>query len=149
MLSLLRRVLSCRAQLIAQMRDATYSPSPLLNILHDPTLLSAGSTDSLRGGSRRPSRSPGRRREHRTPIVAAAALAEEERQANHLKSLLRVSGDRLEYEMRRADEAVARADFAERQEREALRRARAAEAENERIQAESVHLERDMRNYQM
>lgn len=131
------------------MRDATYSPSPLLNILHDPTLLSAGSTDSLRGGSRRPSRSPGRRREHRTPIVAAAALAEEERQANHLKSLLRVSSDRLEYEMRRADEAVARADFAERQEREALRRARVAEAENERIQAASVSLERDMRNYQM
>ncbi|KJA29032.1 hypothetical protein HYPSUDRAFT_128758 [Hypholoma sublateritium FD-334 SS-4] len=130
------------------MRDATYSPSPLLNILHDPTLLSAGSTENLRG-SRRPSRSPGRRREHRTPIVAAAALAEEERQANHLKSLLRISGDRLEYEMRRADEAVARADSAERQEREALRRARAAEVENERIQAESVRLERDMRNYQM
>jgi hypothetical protein len=135
--------------LISQMRDATYSPSPLLRVLHDPTLLSSGSTENLRKDGRRPSRSPGRRREHRSPYLAVAAIAEEQRQANHLKSLLHTSGDRLEQEMHRADEAVARADFAERQEREALVRAKVAEAERERQENESIRLERDMREYQI
>ncbi|KAF8967848.1 hypothetical protein BDZ97DRAFT_1916433 [Flammula alnicola] len=141
--------LSSGDDLMAQMREATYSPSPLLRILNDPTLLSSESAEDLRRNRRRPSRSPGRRREHRSPLVAAIAIAEEERQANHLKALLRSSGDRLEYEMRRADDATARASFAERQESEALARAKAAEAENERMEIESMRLERDSRNYQI
>lgn len=133
---------------MAQAREATYSPSPLLRILQDPSLMPSGSTENLRKGHKRPSHSP-RRREHRTPIVTAIAIAEEERHGKHLKALLRSSSDHLEHEIRRANDATVRADFAERREREALARAEDAEIARDTLQDERMHLEKDTREYQM
>lgn len=135
-----------RIDLLDQVRRATYSPSPLVRILQDPTILPMKPAESKK--EQRTHRAS-RQREHRSPMVAAIAIAEEERHAKQLKALLRSSGDRLEYETRRAEDAIARADYAERQEKEALARARAAELAKEQMQIESTRLERDMRNYQL
>lgn len=47
-------------------------------------------------------------------MVLALALAEEERQNKHLKSLLSTTGERMEYETRRADQAEAQAAHTDR-----------------------------------
>lgn len=133
---------------MAQAREATSSPSPLIRILHDPSLMPSGSVENLRKEHKRPSQSP-RRREHRAPVVAAIAIAEEERHAKHLKALLRSSSDHLERETRRAEDATVRAEFAERREREALARAETAEAGRDALQTERMRLENDTRGYQM
>lgn len=139
------------ADLMAQVHQATYSPSPSRRILEDPSLVLVEPSERSKEKSThsRKSRSPKRRAEHRSLVVAAFAIAEEERQGKHLKSLLRTSAERLEQEMRRTAEATMRADFAERREQEALQRANDAEANNERLQQEITSLERDMRRYQM
>uniref|UniRef100_A0A8H8CPU6 Uncharacterized protein n=1 Tax=Psilocybe cubensis TaxID=181762 RepID=A0A8H8CPU6_PSICU len=134
--------------IIAQAREATLSPSPLMRILHDPSLIPSGSVENLKKGHKRPSRSP-RRREHRAPVVAAIAIAEEERHAKHLKGLLRASSDQLERETRRADDAMVRAEFAERGERDARIRAEVAEAARNALEDERMRLENDARDYQM
>lgn len=82
-------------------------------------------------------------------MVAAMAIAEEERQASQLKSLLQATGDRLEHEMRRAEEATARADFTDRQAHELLARARDAELEKVKMKEEMVRMERETRNLQI
>ncbi|KAF8161185.1 hypothetical protein B0H34DRAFT_699808 [Crassisporium funariophilum] len=133
--------------MLAQVREATDSPSPLIRILQDPHILPTRSNNNVKKERRRPSRSP--HREHKSDVVIALALAEEERQANHLKALLRSSADRLEYEIRRADEATARADFSERREREAVARATSAEAAKEEKRTESIQAEKDTRSYQV
>lgn len=45
--------------------------------------------------------------------MLSLVLVEEERQAHHMKAVLRSTGDRLEYEVRRADQAELRAACAE------------------------------------
>ena len=81
--------------------------------------------------------------------MAAIAIAEEEKQSRQLKSLLRSSGERLEYEIRRADDAVLRAEIAEREEKAYLAKAKAAEAEKEELRRTSNELEGEVRTYQM
>ena len=140
---------------MAQVREATYSPSPLIKILQDPTLMPTKSMreslqkpEPIQGGGKRPSHTPSPRREHkpRSPFVAAIAIMEEERQAQHLKSLLRASADRLEQEMRRADDASVRAQYSELREADALSRAKAAEKSKEEMREENIRMERDMRD---
>lgn len=82
-------------------------------------------------------------------MVAAMAIVEEERQSNQLKSLLQATGDRLEHEMHRAEEATARADFTERQAHELLSRARAAELEKAKMKEDMIRMERETRNLQI
>ncbi|CAA7259110.1 unnamed protein product [Cyclocybe aegerita] len=133
--------------IVAQVREATYSPSPLLRILQDPSLQPSEPGEKERKEKRRrPSRSP--RREHRAEMVAAIAIAEEERETKRLKALLRVSGDRLEHEIRRADDALARLEASERNERELEARIRRLEAENDELHRHTVRAERDARDYQ-
>ncbi|KAF9566676.1 hypothetical protein CPC08DRAFT_733402 [Agrocybe pediades] len=74
---------------------------------------------------------------------------EEERQAQHLKHLLRVSADRLEQEMRRADDANLKAQFLELREQEVLSRVKAVEKLNLELREEVLRLERDTREAQM
>lgn len=120
--------------IVSRIREATFSPSPLFRILHDPTILPPDSPDYPRSRrDRNPGSSHRRSRERRTEIIAAIAIAEEEKQSRELKSLLRITGERLEYEIKRADAATVRADIAERQEKIYLARARTAEAEKEDI----------------
>jgi len=133
---------------IAQLREATNSPSTITRLLQDPTLLSQESAENLKERKLK-SRSRSRQKEHRSPLVAAIAIAEEEKRAKQLKSLLRESGELLEYEMRRAEEAMARADFAERREREALARAKAAEDARFEMENEALRVERELRHHQI
>lgn len=134
-----------RLDLLRQVREAKYSPSPVTRILQDPTLFNASSSP----GDPKKRHKSRERRTHRTPMVAAMAIAEEERQASHLKSLLQATGDRLEHEMRRAEEATARADFTDRQAHELLERARVAEIERAKMKEEMVRMERETRNLQI
>lgn len=133
--------------IVSQIREATFSPSPLIRILHDPTILPPDSSDYQRSRRDRNHNSSHRRR--RTEVIAALAIAEEEKQSRQLKSLLRMSGERLEYEIKRADAATVRADMAERQEKIYRAKARTAEAEKEEIGRMCNELERELRNYQV
>jgi flagellar biosynthesis/type III secretory pathway protein FliH len=142
-----------RHDVIAQLREVTHSPSPLSRFLQDPAILEL--SKSKQKGHRRSSRS----RERRTPSITTLALVEEERQVNHLKVLLGSASDRLEYEIRRADEAEARAQYAEMRAKDATTQLVAAEtakrgaeagsqqlsADNKRYQIQFEHLEREMK----
>ncbi|GBE82857.1 hypothetical protein BKA93DRAFT_521121 [Sparassis latifolia] len=106
--------------LLQEIHDITYSPTPVTQFLHDPDLLSAvhrhvrqESTLSL--GDRRTDNRAHADRTHGgagardTANALTVVLGEEEREAHRLRRLLREAGERLEYEMRRADDVEARA----------------------------------------
>jgi len=126
---------------VAHARQAIDSPSPLVRLLDDPTLFPKTSKRDMK----RKGRSP----DHRSTIVAELALKEEERQAIHLKSLLRTSTNQLEEEMRRAEEANMRADFAECREKATASRLQTVESERDQARRDSNRFQRDLNNYQM
>lgn len=147
-----QRSLILRSHIVSQIREATYSPSPLIRILHDPSILPPQSLDyakPLRDDRRNRAPRPRRGREHRTEVIAALAIAEEEKHSRQLKTLLRDSAERLEYEIRRADAATQRAEIAERQEKAYLARAESTEREKDELRKVCNGLERDLRNYQI
>ncbi|KAF9049826.1 hypothetical protein BJ165DRAFT_1454083 [Panaeolus papilionaceus] len=141
--------------IVMQGRVASASPSPLIRILQDPSLLSRRRSKekiedskaeiSKKDRARKASRSP--RREHRSQVVVALAIAEEERQASHLKSLLRTSTDRLETEMRNSRDAKMHAEFCELREKDALTRANRAETERESMRVDKNKAERAANEY--
>ena len=135
-----------------ELREATASPTPLGEFLRDPAVLTTllghkkprrGSTSSShRERLREHSRERSREREHGTKdarrdkkskdtsdtsSILTLVLAEEERQAHRLKAVLRSTGERLDYEMRRADVAEQRARTAEGHTREVQLRVAAAD----------------------
>lgn len=77
------------------------------------------------------------------------ALVEEERQVNHLKALLRNASDRIEYEIRRADEAEARADYAEQRAKDVAASVAAAEAAKRQAEVLAEQASSENRRYQM
>lgn len=99
----------------------------LSQFLQDPTII-----EMSRARSKGRTRSP--RRERRSPSIMTLALIEEERQANHLKALLRSATDRIEYEIRRAEQAEVRAHYAVMREKEL--EANFATSDHSRRQAE-------------
>lgn len=152
---------SGRYDVMHELREATSTPSPLGEFLRDPAVLTAlmGHKKTRRGSTssshRDRERDREREREHEhsrerdypakeprrktkdtsdTSSILTLVLAEEERQAHHLKAVLRNTGERLDYEMRRADQAELRARTAEGHSREVA--LRIATAENGRHQAE-------------
>ena len=131
---------------IAQVHEATNSPSTITRLLQDPTILPQGSAEDLNKERKHRSRSHSR---HRSPLIAAIAIAEEEKRAQQLKVLLRGSSERLEYEMQRAEEATARAAFAELQEREAFARAKTAQDAKFEMEMEATRVERELRSHQI
>lgn len=148
-----RRSLTCISfDIITRVRDVNVTDSltcpgtPLIRIIREPSRRSRSKSSSKKEHSRRPSRSP-----HPSPLVVALQLVEEERQANQLKSLLRGTSDRdrIEQEVRRADDACGRAQFAERREKEALGRATAAEKARQELEDENVQLLQESRRFQM
>ena len=109
--------------LVSQVHEAAYSPSPLVGLLQDPYVVRSLARRSRSRSSRRPSTSgPDRDRredkENDSMSVLTVVLAEEERQVNHLRGLLRTTADRLEDERVRANQAENRADFNESRVRE-------------------------------
>ncbi|TEB38407.1 hypothetical protein FA13DRAFT_1752028 [Coprinellus micaceus] len=73
------------------------------------------------------------------------AFVEEHRQASELSAL----ESRLSAEMRRAEEAVARAEYAERREKDALATVARLEAQRKKLDEEAVAIESSSRNYQV
>lgn len=144
-----------RYDVVQHVRDAADCPSPLNLFLRDPNVLEKlskpSSSSSSRKGSRPPTRSPSPRRKPGvgTSSLITLVLAEEERQAHHLKSILRTSSERLENEIRRADEANARAQFAEARALEATTRANSADATRHQLELDLTRAAETIKRYQM
>jgi chromosome segregation ATPase len=144
---------------VSQVHEAAYSPSPLVGLLQDPYVVrSLARRRSRSRSSRRPSTSAtaperGRRedKENDSMSVLTVVLAEEERQVNHLRALLRTTAERLEDERVRANQAENRADFNESRVRELQMKFTNSEAtkhsadlETERARDESHRLKMQM-----
>ncbi|KAF9012417.1 hypothetical protein BDQ17DRAFT_700787 [Cyathus striatus] len=130
--------------MLAQVIEATNSPSPLSRILQDPAL---SIPRPRRKKSERSSRSP--RREHRSPLVVAMTLLEEERQANHLKALLRQACERIEQEMLKTDQALSRADSAETRALEATLKVTTLENAKRHAEGESMRRDCQVKEYEI
>ena len=141
----------------SQVQEATYTPSPLVGLLQDPHVVRSLTRRRSRSRSaRRPSTSgPDRDRredkENDSMNVFTVVLAEEERQVNHLRALLRTTAERLEDERVRANQAENRADFNESRVRELQMKLTNSEAtkhsadlETERARDESHRLKMQM-----
>ncbi|CCL99868.1 uncharacterized protein FIBRA_01893 [Fibroporia radiculosa] len=158
---------SGRYDVMHELRDATSSPSPLGEFLRDPVVLT-----TLMGTRKKPRRSASSQREHSrdressgrestgkesrkkskdsdTSSILTLVLAEEERQAHHLKAILRSTGDRLEFEMRRADQAESRARIAESHAREVALRVAAAETARHQAELDAARAREEIKRYQM
>ena len=132
--------------IITQIREATSAPSPLTSYLKDPAVISA--LDASDGtGSHRHSSSSSRSR--RSSSILGVVLAEEERQAHHLKSMLRSTGDRLDREMRRANQAVTRAEQSEARVRELTSRVTAAESGKHYAELEASSAQEEIKRHQL
>lgn len=145
-----------RFDLVSQVRDACFTSSPLADILQDP-YLSRSLTATRPRASRRPSTSTLERSRSRTrkddrsdaSSVLTIVLAEEERQGNHLKSLLRSAGDRLDTEIRRADQAESRVQFSESRALELQMRLSSSDASRHQAELDSARSKEELRRYQM
>jgi len=137
---------------IAQVREASLSPSPLAELLQDPLLIK--SLTRPRRASRRPStpsieRSRKDDRDSDTTSVLTIVLAEEERQGNHLKALLRITGERLDAELRRAEQAESRAEYSETRLRELQIRLSSTDVARHQAELEAARLKEEVKRYRM
>lgn len=139
-----------QTDIIAQIREATSAPSPLNSYLKDPTVINAiDSPEGSRSRSQRHSSSSTRSREPRTSTILGLVLAEEEKQAHKLKSLLRSTGDRLDREIRRANQAVSRAEHAESRVHELTARVSKAESSKYVVELEASRAKEEIKRYQL
>ncbi|KAI0318454.1 hypothetical protein OF83DRAFT_1242236 [Amylostereum chailletii] len=163
------------ASLMARVREMTATPTPLGEFLQDPDLLNAYAKASSSERSR-PSRSrSGLSRErhdrhsdrdqdrseressgkskprHRsdTNSMISIILAEGERQAHHLKTMLRITSERLESETRKADTSETRATLAEIRERESKSRAQVAEQGMHNAQLDAARAREETKRFQL
>ncbi|TCD62794.1 hypothetical protein EIP91_006386, partial [Steccherinum ochraceum] len=124
--------LSCGFDVWNELREAADSPTPLAELLHDPIALRSlighkksrrpsgasstrehGTSSTSKGEKSDRDRDRKKDKDSDSSSILTLVLAEEERQAHHLKALLRSTGERLENETRRADQAERRATAAE------------------------------------
>ncbi|THH21346.1 hypothetical protein EW146_g208 [Bondarzewia mesenterica] len=154
---------SSRIDLMTQLREAATTPTPLTELLQDPdavrTLTKSSSREYHRRTTSPPRDGEGSRKgkeggRRRTSAAAANSmlslvLAEEERQVQHLKEMLRITGDRLEHEARRADQAESRATLVEVRAREANARAAAAEQAQHHSEIDAAKAREETKRYQM
>lgn len=139
-----------RTDIIAQIREATSAPSPLTGYLKDPAFISAiDEPESSRSRSQRHSSSSSRSREPRSSSILGIVLAEEEKQAHKLKSLLRSTGDRLDREIRRANQAVSRAEHAESRVHELSARVSKAESTKYVVELEAARAKEEIKRNQL
>jgi hypothetical protein len=83
----------------------------------------------------------------RRPSTKGRRSQQEEEQNARLRTLLRNTSDRLEYETTRADEAVARATYAENQALERFTRLKEFESRNTQITSELQRSQREAETY--
>ncbi|KAG6375453.1 hypothetical protein JVT61DRAFT_3011 [Boletus reticuloceps] len=140
------------SDIIAQIREATSAPSPLTSYLKDPAVINAIDSPEAKGShsrSQRHSSSSTRSRAPRSSSILGLVLAEEEKQAHKLKSLLRSTGDRLDREMRRANQAVSRAERAESRVHELSARVSNAESSKYVVELEAARAREEIKRYKI
>lgn len=139
-----------RIDVMAQIRAATMTPTPLKELLKDPAFLNAlHNTDGKKKSHRQSSSSQHHEPRYSTSTLMSLVVAEEEKQAQHLRSTLRSTGDRLDQEMRRAKQAESKAEFAELRVRELTVRVSAAETGKRYAELDAERANEEMRRYQM
>lgn len=159
---------------LTEVREAADAPSPLTTLLHDPVILKSLLSPGHRKSRHRSSRSVSHTREahsvngeeqsqprvHRSrerdrdrdgdsETILTAVLAEEERQAHHLKNVLRTTGEKLENETRRADIAERKAFTAECQARDLQLRITTAESAKHQAELESSRAREEVTRYRL
>ncbi|KAF8444735.1 hypothetical protein L210DRAFT_848389 [Boletus edulis BED1] len=140
------------SDIIAQIREATSAPSPLTSYLKDPAVINAIDSPEAKGSrsrNQRHSSSSTRSREPRSSSILGLVLAEEEKQAHKLKSLLRSTGDRLDREIRRANQAVSRAERAESRVHELSARVSKAESSKYVVELEAARAREEIKRYKI
>ncbi|RDX45657.1 hypothetical protein OH76DRAFT_1357416, partial [Lentinus brumalis] len=142
------------------------SPTPIHEILRDPAILSSLLTHRKKprrasssshtprslatpGEPRKKERDRDRERESDSASILTQVLAEEERQARHLKAVLRQTGARLEEELRRADLAETRARTAEIGVQDLGGRLAASEAGRHQAELDATRAQEECRRWQM
>ncbi|EIW62594.1 uncharacterized protein TRAVEDRAFT_114038, partial [Trametes versicolor FP-101664 SS1] len=143
------------------------SPTPIHEILRDPAVLSSllshrkkprrasSSSQTPRGRTpssedpRKEKRDRERDRDSDSASILTHVLAEEERQARHLKAVLRQTGARLEEELRRADLAESRARTAEITAQDLSARLAASDAARHQIELDTTRAQEECRRWQM
>jgi len=164
---------SGRFDVMHELREAASSPTPLGEFLRDPAVLTSliGHKKPRRGSASSTHRERERHRDHSyerdrehergqkeprrkgkdsdTASILTLVLAEEERQAHHLKAVLRTTGDRLDYEMRRADQAELRARTAEGHAREVALRIATAETGRHQAELDAARAREEIKRFQM
>lgn len=109
-----------------------------------------GSTSSQRTGPREHSRDSRKvKKDGDTERVLTLVLAEEERQAHQLKALLRTTGERLEAEIRKGDNAEERARTADNRARDATARAIAAESARHLAELDATRAREEITRYRL
>jgi len=142
--------LNNRADIIAQIREATSAPSPLTRYLKDPAVINVlDGAESSHTKSQRHSSSTRSREPRHSSSIMGLVLAEEEKQAHKLKSLLRSTGDRLDREIRRADQTVARAEHAESRVLELTARVSKAESSKYLVELEAARAKEEIKRHQL
>ncbi|KAG1716639.1 hypothetical protein ID866_517 [Astraeus odoratus] len=143
-----RRDLRDGTDIITQIREATSAPSPLTSYLKDPAVISALDASDGTDHSRSHRHSSSSRSRHSSSILGLV-LAEEEKQAHHLKSVLRSTGDRLDREIRRGNQTLARAEQAEARVRELTSRVTAAESGRHYAELEATRAKEEIKRHQL
>ncbi|KAF8893959.1 hypothetical protein BD779DRAFT_1435577 [Infundibulicybe gibba] len=128
-----------------RVREVTNSPSPLAQLLEDPTAFQTSSKSKAKRDHRNSSRSRSR---DRSASIIGLALVEEERQANNLKSILRSTTTRLEFEIRRAEDMASRAEYAEMRALDATTKLMSAESARQQAELTGSRLGEEVRRYQ-
>ncbi|KAL4080356.1 hypothetical protein V8B97DRAFT_1931899 [Scleroderma yunnanense] len=131
--------------IITQIREATSAPSPLTSYLKDPAVISALDASDTSGSHRHSSSS----RSRHSSSILGVILAEEERQAHYLKSMLRSTGDRLDREMRRGNQTLTRAEQSEARVRELTARVTAAESGKHYAELEAARAKEEIKRHQL
>ncbi|KAL1945735.1 hypothetical protein VTO73DRAFT_1737 [Trametes versicolor] len=154
-------------ELLNELHEASISPTPIHEILRDPAVLSsllshrkkprrARDRESTRTTDtastvrpRKEKRDRERDRDSDSASILTHVLAEEERQARHLKAVLRQTGARLEEELRRADLAESRARTAEITAQDLSARLAASDAARHQVELDTTRAQEECRRWQM
>ncbi|KAK0212776.1 hypothetical protein DFS33DRAFT_1482594 [Desarmillaria ectypa] len=128
-------------EMIDLIRDAPNSPSVLIRFLEHDTLRSPS--------SHLHSKFPKGHRRHPSGKDCAIGHGDRERITVHLGFALQATADRLEHETRRADEAVARAEYAEVLAKERFTKTASAEKGRSKADTSAIESQTDAARYKL
>ncbi|KAH9937960.1 hypothetical protein B0H21DRAFT_833405 [Amylocystis lapponica] len=118
-----------------ELREVTSTPTPLA-----PSVIQGVSGETQKREKEKDSD---------TASILTLVLAEKERQAHHLKAILRSTGERLEYEIRRADQAETRTRSADDLAQTSSTRVTAAETGRHQAELDAARAREEIKRYQI